>query len=101
MMDVELAWVAGFLEGEGCFAWNIGSTQHVRVSQRQREPLLRLQKYVGAGRIVRKKPTTNRAGISSKAGWRWTIHGENARRLMKQVYPLMSPWRKKQIRGTN
>ncbi len=56
MTDIDLAWAAGFIDGEGCFDFSLkGSKPSVylslRVSQKVREPLDRLASIFGCGKI--------------------------------------------------
>lgn len=97
MNDIELGWVAGFLEGEGSFSGR-GSGKGcltVAVSQVQREPLERLQRLFG-GEIYRYNH-----GKNSKPTWsnfyRWTKCGKKAAEIMILLYPLMSPKRQDKI----
>jgi hypothetical protein len=88
----ELYWIAGFLEGEGCFA-RCGGTIVVTVSQVQKEPLERLYKLLGGSPIHQyshKNPKHN-------PFYRWQIYGKKAERLMKSVFPIMSPKRQEKI----
>ncbi len=87
----ELGWIAGFLEGEGCFntAGSNPGTQRVTAVQKQREPLLRLQELLG-GRVYPRF----RDGCFG-----WSVTGARARGIMLTLYALMSPRRKDQIRA--
>lgn len=56
----ELAWAAGFLDGEGCFSYTeSGRHACVSITQTERQPLERFLAAVGTGRIYRpyEKPT--------------------------------------------
>ena len=46
----KLAWVAGFIDGEGCLYSN-GGRPSLSVSQKMKEPLLRVQTILGGGTI--------------------------------------------------
>ena len=48
--EVEYAWAAGFIEGEGCFFSNGVYAVQLRITQVNLEPLTRLQAIIG-GRI--------------------------------------------------
>ncbi len=84
----ELGWVAGFLEGEGCFPKS--KSTGIVVQQVQREPLERLQRLFG-GRVYELKRTRG------NDIHQWYLHGPTARGLMMTLYTLMSPRRKEQI----
>lgn len=88
----DLAWAAGFLEGEGHFR-KTENTQQVQATQVQREPLTRLQRIFG-GKIVRQhkklRPNQNQC-------WEWKVCGARARGVMLTMLVFMSPRRKRQI----
>ena len=89
MTDLELGWVAGFLEGEGHF----GSTHQtkLRVNQVQREPLERLAEMAG-GRL---NGPYYQSG--SQPYHTWCLHGAPAVTLAGRLWPIMSPRRRGQI----
>jgi hypothetical protein len=49
--DVELAYAAGFFDGEGTFAWRGDKLAHISVAQKDTTPLLKLKKMFGVGKI--------------------------------------------------
>lgn len=87
---IDIAWAAGFLEGEGSFSY-AKTTPRVEAPQNQVEPLLRLQKLFG-GAIYKSSPTAKNNKIST-----WSICGKPAAGVMMALWVLMSPWRKVQI----
>jgi hypothetical protein len=89
---IDLAWIAGFLEGEGSFQKNYGSGE-VSTSQVQKEPLERLQCFLG-GSISNGRRTSRSALVS----YAWVTSGPCARGIMMTLYDFMSPRRKEQIR---
>lgn len=93
LRPVDIAWIAGFLEGEGSFVAR-GFAAMVTCSQVQLEPLLRLQALVG-GRIFRLTPSSARASQA----YRWYVANARARGLMMTLYVFMSPKRRVQIQG--
>lgn len=94
----EIGWIAGFLEGEGCFEArrqsNGGKGLYLRVTavQVQREPLERLLRYCGGTIRPRGKqhPTWQLSYV-------WRVNSLRAVGLMMMVYPIMSPVRQKKI----
>lgn len=101
----DLAWAAGFLEGEGSFsrtgrADGTGpSGERVTASQNNREPLDRLAAlFGGQPRFVpnRKNPLSKQPGI-----WRWEITGPRARGVAMTIYSLLSLQRRAQIRAAH
>jgi transposase-like protein len=90
MMD--LAWVAGFLEGEGSFCLLAGVAPRVTAVQVEPEPLLKLVNLFG-GSIYPKKT----AGYGKKPVNYWNLGGAHGAALMMTLYPMMSSKRKEQI----
>jgi hypothetical protein len=88
----DLAWVAGFLEGEGSFGKQYGQ---VYATQKDPECLYRLQRYFG-GSICRRIRPISHGGLSDVHDWR--CYGPAAMGVMLTVYSFMSTRRKAQIR---
>lgn len=72
----DIAWAAGYLEGEGTFNW-----QKVVVYQVNREPQDRMLRLFG-GSI---RPSSRVAG--KQPGFIWQACGARGRALMRVVYP--------------
>jgi hypothetical protein len=92
---LDIAWTAGFFEGEGC----VSAAPHkisVRVSQVQREPLERLQAMFG-GKIYRFEQVDR--GVL-RHYHRWDLNSGDAVGFMMTIYRFMSPKRKQQMRTT-
>jgi len=101
---IDLAWAAGFLEGEGTFAFGRrlkadrpewGSAQ-VAACQVQREPLDRLQSLFDGSDPAEYHwlgPSKN------KSAWFWRVYGPRAVGIMMTLYHFMSPRRREQIRS--
>lgn len=89
---VELAWVAGFLEGEGCFSATKLKHPRIDAPQVQREPLERLASILGCG-VIYERPAKGRA----QRQYQWIAQGKNAVGVMMTVYTWMSPKRKAEI----
>src|SRR5262245_46842477 len=92
----ELAWVAGFLEGEGCFVLHKADRgkyayARVRAYQVEKWPIDRLHQLLGGEMHLRAKrhPGHQRC-------WVWSLN-TGATDLMKMLRPLMSPRRQDQI----
>lgn len=88
----QIAWAAGFIEGEGSFACNARTTV-ISVSQVNREPLDRLLAWFG-GRIVPRPPSN----LGKSPIWEWKCSGSRARGVAMTLYSMMSVRRKQQIR---
>lgn len=89
----EIAWAAGFLEGEGWFAYR-GSrggqpTDKMRVGAGQvnREPLERLQRMYG-GRL-HKRTSVTQDGANRRAWWGWELTDRTAILALTEE---MRPW---------
>jgi hypothetical protein len=81
----ELFWVAGFIEGEGCFSGYRGAGRII-VSQKNREPLDRLQKSFGG----------NMYWNPNGKIWQWAVYGPVSVGLMMTIYPVLSRRRQQQ-----
>ena len=88
----DLAWIAGFLEGEGSF---IGSLSNGLITvcavQVNPEPLRKLSSIVG-GHLYW---YVNNHG---RGYWRWTLNGSYAVGLAFTLYPWLSRRRRQQAR---
>jgi hypothetical protein len=90
----DIAWAAGFLEGEGHFRVHQGKIE-MGATQKNIEPLKRLVALFG-GRIYggsRFTPTNKLTFIN-----RWVLYGKNAAPVMMTIFSLMSETRKEKIR---
>jgi len=102
----DLAWTAGFLEGEATFRLRVntnratgrsGGTNEISVPQNERAPLDRLRLLYG-GNITARPERRQRHHIS-KPSYVWTLSGIAARGLMMTLYPLIAnPAKLAQIR---
>src|SRR5437879_9281337 len=90
---VDIAWAAGFLEGEGSFLAQTPNNPKVTCPQVQREPLQRLQQLFG-GKLHTRKAAYRE---TRKTITLWVLCGQPAIRLMMTIYCLMSKARKKKI----
>lgn len=83
--ETELAWAAGFFDGEG---WTTVSGRYVQigVTQVEQQPLERFLKAVGWGSISRSRRT---------AAWR--VSGEGAYRVIEALWPYLSDPKREQF----
>lgn len=88
---VDLAWAAGFLEGEGSFGINGGSAR-VTAAQVQKEPLDRMHRLFG-GHLWLKQPN----GVGNQPIWVWYVNSRRSAAVMMTLYSFMSPKRKLEI----
>jgi hypothetical protein len=89
--EIDIAWAAGFLEGDGYFGRNL-TTSTVEATQKEIEPLKQLQELFGGslGEI-------HRQGINKTTYFRWRVSGQKAMALANDMFKYMSPKRKNQI----
>lgn len=91
---IDVAWAAGFFEGEGCFGKPVHNSRslHLDASQATREPLERLVAIFG-GKIY-DRPLTR----SGKDFWSWRLFGLDAVNAIAAMYPQLSARRQAQAR---
>ncbi len=90
---LDLAWAAGFLEGEGSFGYYGGP--RVTAGQVEREPIDRLIRIFGGVATAR-----STKGFSEKSIWIWRVNSRRSVEVMMTLYCLMSPKRKNEIETT-
>lgn len=93
----DLAWAAGFIDGDGCFT-GAGHKSHrsLAVQQVEREPLDRLVAILGVGRVI--GPVRNN-GFGSRPQWRYNLYAaRNLRLAMECLWPFLSGPKREQIR---
>ena len=89
LTTADLAWAAGFLEGEGSFR-----RSEVSCPQVQKEPLEKLQSLFGGTISLRVNSSIKSAWSDC---WIWSLAGEPARWLMSILSGFMSAKRQAQI----
>jgi hypothetical protein len=98
MSKHELWWVAGFLEGEGCFSRREShpgySYPNIDVQTSDRDVLDRLVEITGTGRVS--GPFATRAA-HHRPMYGWKKVGKEARELMVLLAPLMGERRREKI----
>ena len=90
----EIEWMAGFLEGEGCFRWDRANSRTVSVAQKNPEPIDKLYRLCG-GYVYRRQ--LKQWGKENDLCSYWNVKGARARGIMMTIYSLMSARRKAQI----
>lgn len=101
MTEAEVAWAAGFYEGEGCVTLITHRQKYsylrIKLPQVNREPLERLVDLFGCGWISKKTmPARKGDGIRSDCH-EWTVQGSHAERIIDVLYPWLSQKRRGQI----
>jgi hypothetical protein len=88
MSELERAWFAGLFDGEGCIAWprrGIHRSVRLDVPNTCRALIDQIAKVTGTGRVApyqRKDP-------KHSACWGWHCYGDNARSILRQIYPWL------------
>jgi hypothetical protein len=85
----DVFWTAGFYEGEGSLG-----PYAVLAHQVNRWPLDRLADTLGG--TVGSRPRRNNRP-NQRPCWHWSVGGEQARNMIKLIYPYLSPRRQDQI----
>jgi hypothetical protein len=105
MTELELMWVAGLLEGEGCFRlhrdvqrWNGRKYVYLRprvvCAMTDKDVIERLKATTQMGRISLGRKTAP----GYKTYWAWTVSRDgDALQLMRSVYPQMGERRRSKI----
>jgi hypothetical protein len=93
IIERELYWVAGFLEGEGCFYLSKRKQYGLAypmmsASQNYREPLDRVARIFGGN--VSLPPSRSKC-------WIWHLCGKGVSGVMRRIRPLLSRRRREQI----
>ena len=85
MSEQDLVWLAGWLEGEGCFSNNTGSPSVAAVST-DLDIIQRVHSLLGAKTIGTLNLYDNK---HKKRCYRSVVYGYKAYTLMKQLFPLL------------
>jgi hypothetical protein len=97
MAKHELWWVAGLLEGEGCFGTQKSGYVTIQVQTADREVIEKLVEFTGLGHVS--GPFKTRAAHHAPM-YGWHPSGANAVALIELVYPLLSSRRQARIDET-
>lgn len=91
---LEIAWIAGIIEGEGCI-WGGPDKSATEISVMQKEPwiLKKLQKFIGGS-----LGTVSKQGALKRTYWRWRVSGTRARGLGFTVFSFLSPHKRDQVK---
>lgn len=95
----QLAWAAGFIDGDGFITIQNRKTKHgdkvyhgqylrVGACQASMKPLEKLQSLFG-GSISPKNSGPNREGYNRKPQWIWTISTNEAKEMLEQLEPYL------------
>ncbi len=97
-MSTELAWAAGFFDGEGCVYVNTGNV-YSEIPQVGREVLDRFAAAVGVGKVADKTRVPDN-GVSRQPQHRWRVcNFAGISGLIAQLWPYLSAPKKKQMKA--
>lgn len=88
----ELAWAAGFFDGEGstCLSRNV---PRIQVSQNELEPLQRFANAVGVGKITKRWRTN---GFKDRWNYMYYASGGNCTQVIRKLWPYLSSIKRSQ-----
>jgi len=94
--EVDLAWLAGLLEGEGCFSTpSPGAPCRIYIQMTDQDVMEKV------GRLVNRRVGRNHPPSHRDRGWKPTyrvvINGRPARTWMLRLYPFMGARRREKI----
>jgi hypothetical protein len=90
--EIELAWAAGFFDGEGCTSGGACKGNHqiyMAVSQKDKLPLIKFQQIVGCGHLYRRIQKKNSFRRKASYIWVWRI---NDFRLIEKLFEDLKPY---------
>ena len=97
MTDIEIAWAAGLMEGEGCFYTFMGNGGRsgpyigINVTSTDRDVLEKLKGICG-GNILSKKTASN-----YKPAWQWQLYSKKAVPILSAIRPYLGERRGKKV----
>lgn len=107
MQSAHIAWLAGLLEGEGCFHAASNGGPAVRLCMTDRDVVERARALLGVRGVVSVRPGTERTKAaytisltgSRAAGWMMTLYSLLGSRRRGRINSLLSAW--KSLPGAN
>lgn len=94
MDTVDIAWVAGIVEGEGSIVATSGSSSELKVLMTDEDVVRRLHEVTGLGNVY--GPIFHKAGGKPLYAWKVARKRDLARVLLA-IYPLLGERRQQQI----
>lgn len=96
MTEAEVAWAAGFFDGEGCTYFSVRAKQKGRqrrygyigigIAQTHPEVLERFQKITQAGKVYGPYPGRSK---NENEYWRFTAHHNDALKIIELIQPYL------------
>jgi len=103
-MSTELAWAAGFFDGEGNANFSAGKAgrnvviQVLQAGVATPEVLIRFQEAVGCGKIYGPYDWSNRKSKNILPMWKWCINSKKGvREVYEKLYPYLCEIKRNQI----
>lgn len=93
--EVELAWLAGLLEGEGCFGLHTGNRVVVELSMVDEDVVRKAARIMDSTARFHHPPSWQKRGFLPQ--WRTAVRGKKAMLLMRELLPLMGDRRSSKI----
>ena len=94
MSEVDIAWAAGFIDGEGYVIFGQNSpgykTLKLDTAQIDRSPLDKLSELFGGNVTGPLKPASWKKHPKWSPFYKWRIHGEKARKALIQMLPYLT-----------
>lgn len=95
MADKDLYWLAGLLEGEGCFAVRSkGHNPIIQLIMTDLDVVIRAAEIMGSYKVVKNKQDSR----GGKPLYRTILYGQRCLEIMKLVLPLMGNRRSEKIK---
>lgn len=96
-MSPTIEWVAGLLEGEGCFTIHRHPRKApvVELSMTDRDAVERVAEFFSHGNIT--TDVSHDRSTRRKRRWRWSLYGKRAAAAMYQLYPHLCERRRARI----
>ncbi len=98
MMDLEKAWLAGFIDGEGCIGLQCIKVHgkkyfgiRIQITQTSPGVLEHVAKITGVNRLCR----TKRLGANQADAWRWDADMNDSEKVLNDILPYLI--RKKEV----
>jgi hypothetical protein len=100
MLETELYWLAGLLEGEGYFTANRSNGgkylyPKIELCMTDEDVVRKAHKVTGVGNVG--GPYPDKRQPHWKPTWRWSVYGQKAFTLMDTLYPLLGARRQAKI----
>lgn len=97
---LDIAWLAGLLEGEGCFTIDMkkGKPASIRLylGMTDKEPVEKAARLIG--KSIRLRMPKSKGGHPYKTQYVFKVSGDIAAQWLMTIYPLMGPRRQSKIR---